>query len=79
MTRAILLIGAIAVLAGCAMERKPIPGMADTCQTTKCVCESNEARLFDKPAPVPVLWKATGEAYCPENHVLRLVEKKKKK
>ncbi|MDH3597154.1 MAG: hypothetical protein OEM93_20130 [Rhodospirillales bacterium] len=78
MTRALLLLAAIAVLGGCGKERKPAPLMADTCQTTKCVCEPSRVRLFGGPEPVPVLWKATGEAYCPEDYVLRLANKKKK-
>ena len=76
--RATLFLAAIAVLAGCATERKPIAGMGDTCQTKKCVCEASRVGLFDDPEPVPVLWKASGEAYCPEGNVLRIAKERKK-
>jgi hypothetical protein len=78
MTRAIVLVAAVAVLTGCQAEREPIPGMADTCQTKKCVCEASQVRAFDDPEPVPVLWKPTGEAYCPDDHVLRFAKQKRK-
>ncbi len=43
------------------------------CQMTKCVCVSTQAVFPVQPGStsVPVLWKVNGDAYCPQDHVLR--------
>ncbi len=58
-------------LAGCALE--PIPGMELKCQMTECTCVPTHA-VFPvqlEATSVPVLWKGNGDAYCPQDHVLR--------
>ena len=65
---------ATAALAGCAKQSEPF-NMAYTCQTTKCICEAKKVWMFSKPETVPVEWKQTGEAYCPENFVLQIADK----
>ncbi len=64
-------------LAGCANEA--IPGMELKCQMTKCVCVRTQAAFPVQPGPtsVPVLWKENGDAYCPQDHVLREAPEKK--
>ncbi len=64
-------------LAGCAFE--PIPGMELKCQMTECVCVPTHAVFPARPGltSVPVLWKENGDAYCPQDHVLREAPDKK--
>ena len=64
-------------LAGCALE--PIPGMELKCQMTECACVPTQAVFPIRPEPtsVPVLWKENGDAYCPQDHVLREAPEKK--
>ena len=58
-------------LAGCALE--PIPGMELRCQMIECLCVQTQAVFPVRPnsTSVPVLWKGNGDAYCPQDHVLR--------
>lgn len=64
-------------LAGCALE--PIPGMELKCQMTECTCVPAQATFPVQPGPssTPVLWKGNGDAYCPQDHVLREAREKK--
>ncbi|MCH6588373.1 MAG: hypothetical protein IH805_08685 [Proteobacteria bacterium] len=64
-------------LAGCVLE--PVPGMELKCQMTECVCAPTQAVFPVLPGPtsVPVLWKENGDAYCPQDHVLREAPEKK--
>jgi hypothetical protein len=64
-------------LAGCANEA--IPGMELKCQMTECVCVPTQAGFPVRPGPttVLVLWKENGDAYCPQDHVLREAPEKK--
>ncbi len=66
-----------ASLAGCAIE--PIPGMELKCQMTKCVCVPTQAGFPAQygATSVPVLWKENGDAYCPQDYVLREAPEKK--
>ncbi len=64
-------------LAGCA--REPIPGMELKCQMTECVCVPTQTAFPVRPetTSVTVLWKENGDAYCPQDHVLREAREKK--
>ncbi len=77
MVRFVLTVIIVAGLAGCANEA--IPGMELKCQMTKCVCVPTQAAFPVQPGPtsVPVLWKENGDAYCPQDHVLREAPEKK--
>jgi len=75
----ILLGAAMVVLAGCALEHKPELALA--CQTQPCTCLPAEGGFLAKPAvePVPVQWRANGDAYCDAGYVLSPIEEKKKR
>ncbi len=77
MKRLVLSVLLGAGLAGCALE--PIPGMELKCQMTECVCTPSQAGFPVQPVRTsePVLWKQNGDAYCPQDHVLREAPKKK--
>ncbi len=46
---------------------------------TECVCVPTHAVFPVRPGltSVPVLWKENGDAYCPQDHVLREAPEKK--
>ena len=77
MTRLVLSVLLGAGLAGCALE--PIPGMELKCQMTECICAPAQATFPALPGitSVSVLWKQNGDAYCPQDYVLRKAPKKK--
>ena len=70
-----LLAGA-ALAAGCDTKIKPLPHLPLACETRNCVCTETEIIVLRPVKEVPVEWKPTGEAYCPDGYVLRLSKKK---
>ena len=70
------LLAVTVLAAGCDTQKKPLPHLPLACETRDCVCTETEILVFRKIKEVPVQWKPTGEAYCPEGFVLRLSEKK---
>ncbi len=69
-------LSAVAVLAvGCDTTNKKLPNLPFACETKQCVCTEVEIPIFRRVKEVPVEWRVTGEAYCPEGYVLRLAPK----
>ena len=62
-------------LAGCggAEQAGKAPDLALACQTMDCVCSESEVGLFEKRRTVEILWRANGDAYCPEGFALEPV------
>ncbi len=69
-------LSAVAVLAsGCETTKKELPNLPLACETNQCVCTEVDIIVFRKVKEVPVEWRPTGDAYCPEGYVLRLAKK----
>jgi hypothetical protein len=68
---------AVVLAAACDVEKKPLAHLPLACETRACVCTETDIVVFTKVKTVPVEWRTTGEAYCPEGYVLRLAEEKK--
>ena len=61
-------------LAGCGTgQADRAPDLALACQTMDCVCGATSVDLFEKRRTVEVLWRANGDAYCPEGFALEPV------
>ena len=59
-------------LAGCdgTDSARRAPDLALACQTMDCVCAATSVGLFEKRRTAQVLWRANGDAYCPDGFVL---------
>ncbi len=69
-------LSAVAVLAGgCELTNKEPPNLPLACETKQCVCTEADAPFFSPAKEVPVEWKPTGEAYCPQGYILKLAKK----
>ena len=67
---------ALAVLTiGCDTKKERLPNLPLACETKECVCTEVEILVFRKIKEVPVEWRSTGEAFCPEGYVLRFAKK----
>ncbi len=51
------------------------PNLALACQTMECTCSAETGSLFGKAKTSQILWRANGDAYCPEGFVLEPVRK----
>ncbi len=51
------------------------PNLALACQTMACTCATETGSLFRKTKTTEILWRANGDAYCPQGFVLEPVEK----
>ena len=62
----------VLLLAACAggQTGPGAPNLALACQTMDCVCSEKSRGLFRAPRSAEVLWRANGDAYCPEGFVL---------
>ncbi len=68
-------LSAVAVLAsGCETTKKKLPNLPLACETKQCVCTEVAKFVFRKDKEVPVEWRPSGDAYCPEGFVLRLAD-----
>ena len=67
------------VLVACSAERETNSSLAGACQLGPCVCADTKALFWQTAKTVPLLWRENGEAYCPPDHALLRVPKKKKK
>jgi hypothetical protein len=65
-------------LAGCGATGPDAPDLSRACQLTPCSCEDPRAAFWQEPNTVPIEWKRSGEATCPEGYVLRKAKKKGK-
>ena len=57
-------------------EIERVPKVALACQTMDCTCSAETGSIFERKAAAEVLWRANGDAYCPEGFVLEPVRKK---
>ncbi|MDE0060598.1 MAG: hypothetical protein OXI22_09425 [Defluviicoccus sp.] len=46
------------------------PDLALACQTMDCVCTGDPETLFAAERKTEVLWRANGDAYCPDGFAL---------
>ena len=70
-------LSAVMVLAsGCDNKKEALPNLPLACETRECVCTEIEILVFRNIKEVPVEWRPTGEAFCPEGYVLRFAKKK---
>ncbi len=79
-TRTAIVVGAALVAvtmvaAGCGGEKGEPAKMRFACETKQCVCTEARIYVFRKSDEVPVEWRSTGDAYCPEGYVLGLADK----
>ncbi len=70
MTRRLLHSIAFLLAAGCAAQSRSGPDLALYCQIKACVCKPATLRFGESAAPVPLLWRTNGEAYCPPDYRL---------
>ena len=69
-------LSSVAVLAGgCDFKEKKPPNLPLACETKQCVCTEIDPSFFWAAKEVPVEWKSTGDAYCPEGYMLKLAKK----
>ncbi len=74
-TLVVAALSAVAVLAGgCEFKEKTPPNLPLACETKQCVCTEIDASFFWPAKEVPVEWKPTGDAYCPEGYMLKLAK-----
>ena len=52
------------------------PNLALACQTMACTCSAKTGSIFEKKRAAEILWRANGDAYCPEGFVLDPVRKR---
>ena len=71
MTLRLLLASALLALAACTPHERERANLALACQIKACVCKPARRPLFTKRETTPVLWRQNGEAYCPDDYVLR--------
>ena len=74
MSRGVVLAALAVLAAGCAGQRGGDIDLALHCQVKACECRPAKLSLFKKSEKVPVQWRANGDAYCPETHVLTPLE-----
>ena len=73
--RAIVVVSTVAALAGgCEFTKTVPPNLPLACETRQCVCTEINAPFFQIAKEVPVEWRPTGEAFCPEGYVLKLTK-----
>ena len=70
MTRRLLHSIAFLLAAGCARENASGPDLALYCQVKACICTPTTLRFGQSAAPVAMLWRTNGEAYCPPDYRL---------
>ncbi len=75
MTRRLLHSIAFLLAAGCAGERAAGLDLALYCQVKACICKPTTLRFGQSAAPVAMLWRANGEAYCPPDYRLATTAK----
>ena len=64
-------LAAVLALAACGGGPSPgPPDLALACQTMDCVCSAPPASVFGTRRSAEVLWRANGDAYCPDGFVL---------
>ncbi len=69
-------LAALALLAGgCGPKMAERPNLPMACETNQCICTEADKFVWQKGEKSPVLWRSTGEAYCPEGYLLRLADK----
>jgi hypothetical protein len=78
--RTAIVVGAALVVVtvmatGCGGDKSEPAKMRFACETKQCVCTEAKIYVFRKGNEVPVQWRSTGDAYCPEGYVLGLAEK----
>ena len=76
-TNRLSLIASLGLLSACAAADKGPGNLADACQLKPCTCVEEGGSAFFGRKTADLLWKRSGEAYCPEGFVLRLAPKKK--
>lgn len=57
-------------------EVEKVPNLALACQTMACTCSAKTGSIFEKKRAAEILWRANGDAYCPEGFVLEPVKKR---
>lgn len=74
--RAMVVVSTVAALAGgCEFTKKVPPNLSLACETKQCVCTEINAPFFQIAKEVLVEWRPTGEAFCPEDYLLKLAKK----
>ena len=68
----VALLAAVLLASGCGRKKTDKPNMPFACETTQCVCTEADRFVWQAGKEVPVEWRLTGDAYCPEGYVLRL-------
>lgn len=54
-------------------KRERVPNLALACQTMACTCSTVSGSLFEKTKTTEILWRANGDAYCPDGFALEPV------
>ena len=69
-----MVLAAVALLAsGCGRKKSEPTNLPLACETTPCICTEADKYIWQKGKEVPVLWRPTGEAFCPEGYLLQVV------
>ncbi len=71
---AVALSAAAALASGCGAKKGERPNLPLACETRQCICTEAEMFAWRTGKKVPVEWKLTGDAYCPDGYVLRLAD-----
>ncbi len=68
-------LSSLAVLAsGCGTTKGERANLPFACETRQCICAEAENLFWRAGKKVPVEWKLTGDAYCPDGYVLKLAD-----
>ena len=63
------LVLALGACGGAGSDRKA-PDLALACQTRDCICAAGADTPFAERRETDVLWRANGDAYCPDGFAL---------
>lgn len=64
------------LLLGACAKGAPQADLGHACQLNPCACVSDELVLFQNSETTEILWRDTGEAYCPSGYHLERTSKK---
>lgn len=72
---AFIFAGCLLLLTACTLGSKPLKNPELACQTIPCVCEEDDASIFEDAEQAKILWRKNGDAYCPDGFHLEKKEK----
>ena len=71
----LIAVAAVMVMQACSStSSQEAAALSGACQIRKCACGPRGWTAFSAGGNVPVQWRRTGEAFCPDGYSLHLIE-----